>query len=356
MNTALPKIVFFVRKYKLLHVLFWIWSYIDLVHMQQSAFGPSHPVYTDATIIKFCQMLCVYFVLYFLIPRFLHQKKYLPFIGLVLLSLMSSVLLILTLEDIDNYFRWGGHIKNLPLLALTNFIDNTLYTGFFFAVYTISDRYYSERRNNQLEKERLENELNFLKAQINPHFLFNALNSIYVLIEEDKKLASNTLLKFSGLLRYQLYYCNNKLMPLQNELQFLRDYADLEMMRNSEQLTLNFQSAEINDSIAIAPFILTAFVENAFKHNAANQQGHFVSIEVKVVENHLFFFVRNTYEEQRDEPFPLPQVGGIGLQNVYRRLELLYPNKHQLNIKKELGVYNINLELELYENEMPVSR
>ncbi len=356
MNTALPKIVYFVKKYKLLHVLFWAWSYIDLVHMLQSAFGPSHPVYADATIIKLCQMLCVYFVLYFLIPRFLHQKKYLQFIGLVLLSLVISVLLILTLEDIDNYFRWGGHIKNLPLLALTNFIDNTLYTGFFFAVYTISDRYYSERRNNQLEKERLENELNFLKAQINPHFLFNALNSIYVLIEEDKKLASNTLLKFSGLLRYQLYYCNNKLMPLQKELQFLRDYADLEMMRNSDQLTLKFQLPEINDTIAIAPFILTAFVENAFKHKSANQQGHFVNITAQIKENKLAFMVSNTFEEQGNDVYPLSESGGIGLQNVYRRLELLYPNKHQLHIKKEHGVYTINLELELYENEMPVSR
>lgn len=356
MNTVLPKIVHFIKKYKLLHVLFWVWSYIDLVHMLRTTLPPDHPVYADATIIKLCQMLCVYFVLYFLIPRFLYQKKYARFIGLSLLSLLLSVLLTLTIEDIDNYFRFGVHINNLPLLALTNFIDNAMYTGFFFTVYTVSDRYYSERKNSQLEKERLENELNFLKAQINPHFLFNALNSIYVLIEEDKKLASNTLLKFSGLLRYQLYYCNNKFMPLKKELEFLRDYADLEMMRANQQLSLIFRSGEINDTLVIAPFILTAFVENAFKHNAANEKDHFVIIEVTLTGKRLIFAVRNTYEEQEQILNNLPEAGGIGLQNVYRRLELLYPEKHQLHIKKENGVYQITLELEIYENEMPAGR
>lgn len=355
MNSVLPKIVQFARKYKLLHIVFWIWSYIDMVHMLRANFGLNHPVFTDAAIIKLSQISCVYFVLYYLIPRFLYQKKYFRFIGLVLLTILASVLFTLVLEDIDNYFRWGGHIKNLPLLALTNFIDNTMYTGFFFAVYTISDRYYSERKNNQLEKERLENELNFLKAQINPHFLFNALNSIYVLIEEDKKLASNTLLKFSGLLRYQLYYCNNKMMPLKKELEFLRDYADLEMMRNSELLTMSFNSPEINDTVAIAPFILTAFVENAFKHKAENHIGHYVNIVVSLKENHLVFEVSNTYEEQENPSTYPSEEGGIGLQNVYRRLELLYPNQHQLQIKKDSGVYLVKLELELYENEMPLS-
>ncbi|MEO6304232.1 MAG: histidine kinase [Bacteroidia bacterium] len=223
----------------------------------------------------------------------------------------------------------------------------------FFALYIIHDRYYSEKRANASEREKLINELNFLKAQLNPHFLFNAINSIYVLIDEDKKLASKTLLKFSALLRYQLYDCTQDWMPVEREFEFIKDYVDLEKMRNNDNLDVSFKFSDQTLNLQIAPFILLPFVENAFKHRSYNIQDNSVVITANFKDNFLVFSVTNSYDEfkiKKDEG------GGIGLLNVYRRLQLAYPDKHKIDVSKKEGKYKINLELQLYENALYNSR
>jgi len=196
-------------------------------------------------------------------------------------------------------------------------------------------------------------ELDFLKAQVNPHFLLNAINSIYSLIDEDQELASETLLKFAGLLRYQLYDCASEYTPLKREAEFLNDYIGLEMLCKKKNLTVIFDG-NINDNYAlIAPSILIPFVENAFKHRSHFDRGNYINITAGIDGNMLKFSVTNTYNEHSIVN-AVKEHCGIGLKNVYRRLELLYDNRYRLQVKKAHGIYSVNLELELIGNKMDV--
>ena len=353
MNRTLNSLLNFMWKYKVLHIVYWVWSFLNLVHVQDEHTARGEPVFFEATIIILFQMLCVYFMVYFLMPKFLNQKKYFKFLLFVSFSFLLTASLLLLVSDIETLVLKGRHLHsyNLPIMFLSRATDLVIVQLIFFAVYTIKDRYYAERRHDQLEKEKLKAEVDFLKAQMNPHFVFNAINSIYVLIEENKKLASQSLLKFSSLLRYQLYDCSSERMPLGRELQFLKDYVDLEKMRSEEGLQVRFDVHLGNESLQIAPFILTPFVENAFKHKSSDADDSYVKIKAEISNKELHFSVINTYEEEREAPLG-EMKGGIGLHNVTRRLELLYPGRHTLEVKKTEAVFSIHLKLDLNENEM----
>ena len=164
------------------------------------------------------------------------------------------------------------------------------------------------------------------------------------MIEEDKKLASQTLLKFSGLLRYQLYDCTDSHMLLSKELEFLNDYIGLETLRNGDDLKVSFNRELDPGHGKIAPFILVPFVENAFKHRSHYDTGNYVDVSAKVVNGKFIFSVNNTYDI---DPSEVQEKGGIGLQNVQRRLELLYANTHTMQVTKSHGVYSVNLQIEI---------
>lgn len=348
-------IISFSRKYMLLHVLFWIFSYVYLVHIKLITYSPGFLSYVDAAIIKLFHILCVYTVVLCLLPAFFYKKKYLKFIFLTLGAITACTVLTVAFQNLEVYMNAGGNILNIPVLLLTTFVDNFLYTLIFFAIYIISDKYYTEKRNNRLEKIQLESELRFLKSQIHPHFLFNALNSIYVLMEENKQLAGETLIRFSDLLRHQLYYCSNKeSIGLSKEIDFLKDYVDIEVIRNTN-LKVNFETTGNYHQAVIAPFILTAFVENALKHVSHSMDGYYIDVRICVEENVLNFAVRNSYDSN-NMPGDEQHKAGVGLQNVSRRLQLLYPGKYRLSVDKLQDVFCVQLQLELYENEMHTGR
>jgi sensor histidine kinase YesM len=202
-----------------------------------------------------------------------------------------------------------------------------------------------DRKNKIIEKERLQTELEFLRAQINPHFLFNALNSIYVLMDENRKLASDTLVKFSSLLRYQLYECSSDGTTIEKEIDFINNYISLEKIRNGENLEV---VSEFSDSLGyarIAPFILIPFIENAFKHMSHfTDQLNRIEIIGWFADSIFHFKVLNTCDEKAQSHLAHK---GIGLKNVKRRLELLYPRKHSLQIAQDRGYYSVFLSLQL---------
>lgn len=355
MNKAfLYKAVNFIRKYKLLHIIFWIWSFNDLVHLQRLNNSTLKQAIHDSAAIKAGQICCVYFLVYFLMPRYLYTARYLRFIISVFLLIPLSGLFTISLQELDKWVRLGRWMnpKFLPVLYIAHIVELLMISGFFFAVYAVQYTFQTERRNRKLEKEKLESELNFLKAQINPHFLFNSINSVYVLIDEDKKLARETLLKFSGLLRYQLYDCSNNYMPLERELEFIKDYIDLELVRSGNDVLISFETVAYIPQLDIAPFLLVPFVENAFKHRSRRKTGNWVSVKCTANDNVFSMEVTNS----RDPGAENKPYGGIGLQNVKRRLTLLYPGKHTLNITKTEYEYNVNLQLILNENTMHISR
>jgi two-component system, LytTR family, sensor kinase len=332
----------FILKYKLLHFGYWLISIVFFMHYRQERYGGSFFSDSVTTLIVFGgKMIAVYSVIYFLIPRFLNRRKYLYFILACFVCMMLASVLSSLVVSVYHHFINGKFSSGFLIMVLSQFIDMIMPVVIFVLAVTIYSRYESDQRNKQLEKEKLETELNFLKAQINPHFLFNALNSIYVLIGIDKDAAEKTMLRFSGLLRYQLYECKDK-VEIEKELNFLNDYIGLETLRKENNLKVDYDFPNAIPYKLIAPFILIPFVENAFKHVSRNgDQPNFIDIQASFVNNIFLFSVMNSVNRTSDRF----ENKGIGLQNVKRRLELLYPAKHQLKIENDKNSFSVNLEL-----------
>jgi tetratricopeptide (TPR) repeat protein len=198
---------------------------------------------------------------------------------------------------------------------------------------------------NKMQRMRtshLQAELRFLKDQINPHFLFNILNSIYVLVQTDTERASAIILKLSSMLRYQLYDCVTDLVPLKEEIAFINDYLELQKIRSAHKLQLNFTQSGCADDLFIAPLVLITFVENAFKFGVepANS-GAFINIHLAMESSEIQFRIENSIPEVTGKPVK----GGIGLQNVQRRLDLLYPGKHTFTKFYDPGRFVIELSI-----------
>ena len=189
-----------------------------------------------------------------------------------------------------------------------------------------------------------EAELNFLKSQINPHFLFNSLNSVYFLIDKNNPEAREVLHKFSDMLRYQLYEANGDKIPIEKEIAYLGAYADLQKLRKDENYSIEFNCGPEVKGFSIEPLLLIPFVENAFKHiSHKSNQANFVRVDM-IRRNSLFEF---TVENSKESGTSTDQYGGIGLNNVKRRLELLYPGKHELEISDKYGVYKVIFKLKI---------
>ncbi|MEN0051600.1 MAG: histidine kinase, partial [Bacteroidota bacterium] len=202
-----------------------------------------------------------------------------------------------------------------------------------------------------LEKEKLETELKFLKSQFNPHFLFNTINSIFVLIHKNPDRASESLAKFSELLRYQLYECNEAKIPLKHEISYLENFIELEKLRLDHHFELHFQNnIGSNANWMIAPFLLIPFVENAFKHvSQEKDQTNWINIRLELEYSTLKMQVSNSYSKLHNRQTALLDYGGIGLKNVKRRLDLLYDKNYNLQILEEEQHFLVELSLNLKE-------
>lgn len=202
-----------------------------------------------------------------------------------------------------------------------------------------------EKAAISIEKEKLDTEMKFLKSQINPHFLFNVLNNIYSLtvIKSDK--APDNLMRLSEMLRYMLYDSNDGKVPLQKEIDYLENYINLASLKDSRGLNIKVALDKSQAGLKVAPLLFIPFVENAFKHSKIEDlKNGFINISLKTSKEHLAFSIENSIP---DVVFKKDKLGGIGLTNTKQRLELLYPNKHELNISDSGKVYSVYLKLDL---------
>ncbi len=343
-------------KLKVLHVLYWGYSfYSDLHLLQVNRPDAAHVAvnYVDALRELVFQVLAVYTTLYGLFPRLFIKGRYGRFVLFTIFVILAGALLSALTPGLyipllmpHHAIPGTGAILFQLLIEVFNIGGITLV---FVLLYMAQYYYLNDKRNKQIEKERIITELDFLKAQINPHFLFNALNSIYVLMKEDIRKSEQTLLRFSSLLRYQLYDCSSNSTTLEKEIGFLNDFVALEKTRNGDQLLVNFNVPSTIPYFQIAPFILIAFVENAFKHiSHFSNRPNRIDMNFYVEANEFNFSVANTCD--RDRELANPAHKGIGLQNVQRRLELLYPGKHRLSIKREEEQFFVTLSLTAHDN------
>ncbi len=280
-----------------------------------------------------------------LIPQFLNKKRY----GIYAVAIVVAVILY-------GFFKYGvalifkqyvlmrvkGHVTGFGSYFLSTVFTSLVFLFLSAALKFTVDWFLNERIQRDLENQRLSAELAFLKSQINPHFLFNSLNSIYSLAYQRSETTPEAILKLSEIMRYMLYECNENKVDLAKELQYLQSYIDLQKIRFGNKAFIDFKIEGEVGNQQIVPLLLIAFIENAFKHGVASNQLTPIRLLIEVDEAHLHFYIQNKkHTNYRDAS------GGIGLNNVKRRLDLLYPEKYNLEIRDETDTYTVELSLVL---------
>jgi LytS/YehU family sensor histidine kinase len=288
--------------------------------------------------------LIIYANLLVLIPRFLLQKRATAYI----LGLVISVGTYILLKNLhDQYLQ--GYILQRPnqhffQYSYYNFSIALFYLTFSIALHLSKEWYFQREELRRIAMEKITAELEYLKAQINPHFVFNSINTIYFQIDKENITARETLSVFSDLLRYQLYECSGDEIAIEKEVTYLRNYVALQKVRRDEQYKIVFTADQSLRGFAIAPLMIIPFVENAFKHVSHHPERNEIKIDLFKVNDRVHLTVFNT----KDHPHPArSEHEGIGLKNVKRRLELLYPQKHMLDIQDDEYSFKITLELKI---------
>ena len=334
------------RERGLHHLVFWLgytvfWYILFMVLQEYEPHWIDIPVnlaYLSA------HMAVSYTNLYGLMPRFLARKQYPSYFLLVVLLIAGGTLYLGTvLTLIFHAFSeegWGQIWNQV--------IETAFWSVFTTLIITSAIKLYrqwrqSQRRNQELEKHNLQTELQLLKAQLNPHFLFNAINSIYFLIPQDPDRAADALARFSDILRYQLYECHEDLIPLDRELAQLEHFIELARLRRGEGLTVMTDFPAAAGKVFIPPFLLIPLLENAFKYvSAPVGEQPWVRVAVRLTGTEVLLHLENTVD-----PIDPPQVeaGGIGLTNIRRRLALLYPGESRLDIQATEEAFCVRLRL-----------
>jgi sensor histidine kinase YesM len=237
--------------------------------------------------------------------------------------------------------------NSLPVIFLTVTIAVVLFfsLGTFFSI--TRSTILRQLKQARIMQEQKESELRLLKSQLSPHFLFNVLNNLYGLSLKGDDKVPTMLLKLSALLRYSLYDTGNHFVPLQSELDCMENYIELERMRIGSRLVLemNLSKENINDTV-IAPMLLIVFAENAFKHSAyTKQKNAVIKIDFRMVNDWIDLVVKNSVPDEPGSPGGITNACGIGLSVTKKRLELLYPNKHTLEISSDKCFYEIKLKI-----------
>jgi two-component system, LytTR family, sensor kinase len=332
-----------IYKYKIHHILLWI-GYFVFWMAYYAKYYPSLISLSFTVGIYFVfHSLPFYITSYYLFPRFLYTRKYGMFVLLFLLTVLLSSLNL----SVILYFMLSPYVKeiagnptNVFQIALMSIL---LMVGALCAVKLVIDKIRTDKNVQQLNRQRLETELQYLKAQVNPHFLFNAINSVYFLIKKNPDQAAETLIKLSDLLRFQLYDCSGEKIPIEKELEYLMNFVALEQVRKGDKVKVSFDIADGTTGFSIAPFLLIPFMENAFKHvSSFSDRDNIIEIEFFCENNQFKAVFRNTTDNLIRH-----EVGGIGLKNVKRRLELLYPGKHELIIRDREGYFQVDFALTL---------
>lgn len=349
-----------VRKYPPLFLHLLGWSFFALFLMWQPlSWQIVFPVsFWIKQVVLFALLVSLFYLnYYFWFPLFLAKNKYLKFI---LCNLVSVVFLAVLMEQVkiginhgeqmDRAFRAAKEIngdkKRKEKLDYFSLLTALMVIGLSTSVAAVRNAQLDKQYRQNLEKEKVNSELSFLKAQINPHFFFNTLNNIYALTVIDVEAAREALHKLSRMMRYVLYETQHRTVLLSQEIAFAQDYIQLMQLRLTDKVTVHLDPPNPLHDVSIAPMLFLPFIENAFKHGVSAVQPSTIDIQIRQSGNKIFVEVRNTLFT--DKRAILDESNGIGLVNTQRRLDLLYPGKYQLEVNenKEEKEFEVHLELE----------
>jgi len=340
-------LLFKIIRYKIHHVLFWLFYLAIWVFLYEPNLG-FKVAFENAFTIIVLHGVASYFNNYYLIPVFLRKREYFTYFLSIFLTIcfvcfthIEFLLWADTIDDSEKYNLWTADFFISDALGVINTMAITMTLLFF------KQWFEKERLADKLEKLNIETELKFLKSQINPHFLFNSLNSVYALTLTKSDKAPEVVLKLSDILRYILYEGGEKVVGLKKEIEYLQNYLELEKIRYGNRLDANIIVIGETSGKEITPMIFLPFVENSFKHGINSNIGNtFIHIKFVIENKQLLFEIENNKPTQKLNESPDYQ-GGIGINNVKKRLNLLYPAKHWLTIDEEGNTFKVALKIDL---------
>ncbi|MBW4890386.1 histidine kinase [Mucilaginibacter sp. HMF5004] len=327
------------------HLLFWLLAYFFWIFI----FRNGTLVLTHTITIQFCYLAFIsvnyYFNALYTIPKLLNKKHYVKFSILFITGIVVTALIRIPVSMFVVTFIFKVPNPQFDQLAIfrDSFINIMFWVLCILAAKMMIEKIRSQIYIEKIEKDKATNELNFLRAQFNPHFLFNSINSIYGHIDKSNKDARNMLLVFSEMLRYQLYECNVEQIELEREINYIKNYIAIQKGRIDDRIFVSFFDEGINGPIKVAPLLFINFIENAFKYIGFNEdKENRIDICLQYEHGALTFKVFNTKESfiNHDE-----RASGLGINNTKRRLEILYPKKHMLTINDTDDSYQLTLIL-----------
>ncbi len=334
-------------KYRIHHLAFWVLYLL----MWMSLIGPEpnwQTTFISTFVVLFFHIVLSYFNNYLLIEWFLFRRKYLAYFSSLFLSI---VLTCYPLALFSYRFITRDSDSIASIWSLQFFIYNGLFLLFTVlisaSVKLFRNWYIKEQSNNALQKLNVENELKFLKAQINPHFLFNNLNNLYALTLKHSELAPDVVLKLANILRYGLYESQKQKVLIDDDIQFVKDYIELEKLRLGDRADVELEVIGSSFGLMIEPLLFINYIENAFKHGANPSIGKskiHIQYKLESALNQLTFTISNQIPKVLNQ-IDQQKVGGIGLKNVETRLNILYPGKHLLKIEQLNQTYTVHLTL-----------
>lgn len=335
------------------HSLFWL-AYLLYNPAKNMVFWPSFLDNLETIIwVLPVSVLGVYLNLFIFIPKLFRKKRY----GLYALATLGTIALMpyLSISILKEYytFRELPQVATLFYSVMGYFIWFTEFLvliSFSTAIKVTKQWLERERYARHLEKEKFDAEISMFKQQINPHFVFNVLNSIYFAIPKSTELAQDIVMRLSEMLSHQLYDINKEWIPVNKELEYLHNYIELEKIRQGSALQLDCDLPALIPNLQISPILLLPFVENAFKYAPTyNPSSYWVKIQAHIEGKSLHFQVSNPFEASNQ--VNQHKKGGIGIANVQKRLAMIYPKQHQLHISQDEQVWKVDLVIELTEQE-----
>lgn len=332
-------------KKAILHLLMWFAIWLFFNSFFNAGSKNESFVFWFSVLLSGISISAIYVFIYYLIPDFLLEKSYRTFILYTIYALVFIICAVLMTMVFGfvfffnlEYQQMPGLTKNPSVIVVAVLFMITAASSFKIVKFNFKAMEEKKRLENQFLQAQLklkEEELSHLKSQIHPHFLFNTLNTLYGFSLQQSEQTPELILKLSALLDYILYQVDKETVFLKDELQHIYNYTDLEQIRFSDTLQLDFSIEEFSDDIRLPPMLLLPFVENAFKHGTVLQGSLFVEIRLKVTNNQLTFSVRNSYQNTSKAS----NSKGLGMQNLKKRLEYLYSDQFTLHVNQKENTY-----------------
>ncbi len=338
---------------KIHHVLFWLVYGLFWMYLYSFDSTPFNAL-VNASVFILIHGVVSYFNMYVLFSKMLKRKLYFYYAVSIL---MSVTLACFALAFVFSHLNTIDEQSKRTIWELNFFITNAISVSYTVAITMslklVKQWYEREQMTRNLERINIETELKYLKSQINPHFLFNCLNSLYALTLKKSDLAPEMVLRLSDLLRYVLYEAGEKFTDLEKEIDYLKNYLELEKIRHGERLQYELLVEGNTTGRKIAPMLFLTFLENSVKHGLTHESvAGFIRIQITVEEEELHFTISNSKPKEKPKPSGKLE-GGIGLENVRNRLRLIYPGQHSIELAETENEYLVHLSLTLTEEFQP---